>query len=242
MTYLELVKAAVAASDTSSPSTFDTLEGATDYVAQAASFVSEAWKRIQMARDLWDFRVHEFEFATVEDQWEYEWNRVADLRGNRSITERTGFHRWLGTAERGTAYRWLMRVPANDYVTGTHFPFLNYRDFRFNRLSRSDLSSRPTRWTVSPAGTLQMWPAPTEVLAINGLSVRGVQTLRGNNDEPFGIEEAYQDLIKWKAVQMLHEYDEAFHAAESARMKYQEMMRSFERAHLPQISVGAALA
>ena len=245
MTYLELVKATARASETSSPN-FNSIDESTDYVGLTAEYVREAWVKIQAKREDWDWRQREFTFETVPGKWSYGWDEMRGAnQANRSIPNSVGFRRWRGDeVDRGgkAALRWIISIPANDYAAGSQFPYTPFADLRVRRLTRSDISTRPTQFTVSPQRAVQVYPIPDGAYRISGMFVKGIQILTNDNDVPEGLSGEYFDLIKWYAVMNLHGGDEAEESVIHAKAQYDQLMDSFERAYLPSIKVGGALA
>ena len=239
MTYLELCQAALGASDTGSPDELVSLNDADVYQKGVTDNVAEAWRFIQMAYS-WSWRQLEFTAQLVAGKDEYAWNELRDAAGNPSIGRDLGFSDWLSEEpSSGIGPAWYLGRPP-EYVSVGSIERIDYQTMRRRRLQRRD-SLAPTSFAFAPSLSILVNPIPNDAYRIHGMYVVGLQRLTTEQHVPHGLPDVYHDVIKWRAIMMIHGSDEASASYQYASIQYDEIFRTLTRLYLPTVTVGGAL-
>lgn len=193
--------------------------GLTDYQQRARRLVNEAWRLLQTAR-VWPWMREELAFvleAGAEAKTEYTREEVRALAGLAS-----GVWRWW------TAGGWFLSETATaqgQRLEDALLPEVDYEAFRALYGGRTLARSRPVAFCITPKRHVRIVPAPGEgrVIGVRGEYVRAPQVLVGDADEPMGLDPAYHDAVKWRAVMLLLAHDEASAAYQLAQATFTEM-------------------
>ena len=239
-TYLELCQKVLGSSDTGSPDELKTLSDADVYQKGVTENVSEAWRFIQMAYDAWSWRQREFTAQLVAGTDAYKWNELIDGDGAKSISGDLGFSTWLApTPDTQLGPEWRLGQPPEYLSTGG----ITSVDFQTMRLRRLQVRSpgAPTAFASAPDLSLLVNPVPNDAYRLHGMYVVGIQSLTSEDHIPHSLPEAYHDVIKWRAVMMIHGSDEASESYHFAQIQYDEIFRTLARLYLPDVTVGGAL-
>ena len=242
MTYLEICQRTLAAADTGSPQGLTSLNDASEYQSQVTGFVAEAWRNIQTLHEGWGWRQQEFTAVLRPSVSVYEWNTLRQNDGSHSIPLEHGFRKWMARAPGDSdGPDFLITAPEGASQTlGSLLP-IPFETMRVRRLLlQSD--GRPTAFAIAHDKRLIFHATPDAKYTVHGMYVEGVQLFASENQTPRGIPDEYHDIIKWKAVMMLHGSDEANESYAFAQTQYQELLNSLERIYLPGVTIAGALA
>ena len=240
MTYLELCQAALGSSDTGQPSELKTLKDADVYQKGVTDNVAEAWRFIQMAYASWSWRQREFTAQLVAGKDEYKWNELRDGDGEPSISRDFGFSTWLAPRpDTQLGPEWRLGQPP-EYASTGGITSVGFQTMRLRRLQARDALA-PTTFAFAPDMSLLVNPVPNAPYRVHGMYVVGIQSLTDENHVPYGLPEVYHDVIKWRAVMMIHGSDEALSSYQYAQIQYDEIFRTLTRIYLPEVTVGGAL-
>ena len=239
MTYLELCQKVLGSSDTGSPDELKSLKDADVYQDGVTEQVAEAWRFVQMAYT-WSWRQREFTAQLTAGTDEYRWDELIDGNGKPSISGDLKFSAWLAPRpDTQLGPEWRLAQPP-EYASTGGITSINFQTMRLRRLQVRD-SSSPTAFTFSPDLSLLINPIPNAAYRLHGMYVVGIQSLTSENHIPHGLPEAYHDVIKWRAVMMVHGSDEASASYQYAQIQYDEIFRTLTRLYLPEVTVGGAL-
>ena len=244
MTYIELCKEALKSADTGSPGGLNSLRDADEYQKQVTGYVNEAWRFIQNIHDSWGWRQKEFKAVLRPGVDAYEWNELRQQDGEKSIPLDPGFSDWLSRAPNAAdddGPAWLLTSPTEGPQTFGELAPIAFDAMRVRRLIVTT-QSRPTLFSFTPDKKLLLHAIPVAAYVVNGMYVIGVQELTSENHVPFGLPAKHHEIIKWRAVMMLHGSDEAAESWAFAERQYREMLSTIERLYLPSITVGGSLA
>ena len=61
-----------------------------------------------------------------------------------------------------------------------------------------------------------------------------------NNQVPLGLPDDYHDMVKWKAVAMLHGFDDALEQVQFASTQYAIHFNNLKRLYLPPVELAPA--
>lgn len=245
MTYAGLCKATLDASDTGDGATFLSVEASRDprsegyslFAKQVAEHVREAWIRIQLLHDDWEFRQAAFMAELDGGHREAYWDQLS-LNGHQAIDARPGLHAFLWREE----HPWTV---ARDGGSPRALRLSSGQGYERGELSfgAGVAEGRPAEVRIDSFGgrpRLRFDPAPETGAehVLFGEYVKGAEILDSDGDVP-GIAEQYHDVIKWKAVIMLHGTDESADSYSFAISQYRELMDSVERRYRRSPSIGA---
>ena len=239
-TYLELCQSALGSSDTGSPDELRTLKDADVYQAGVTKHVAEAWRFVQMAYDSWSWRQQEFTAQLVAGRDKYRWDELRDGNGEKSIRSDLGFSTWLApTPDTQLGPEWRLGQPP-EYLSTGGITRVDFQTMRLRRL-QARVAFAPTAFAFAPDLSLLVNPVPNDEFRLHGMYVVGVQSLTSEDHVPHSLPEAYHDVIKWRAVMMIHGSDEASASYQFAQIQYDEIFRTLARLYLPDVTVGGAL-
>ena len=240
MTYLELCQKVLGSSDTGQPDELTSLRDADVYQKGVTENVAEAWRFIQMAYGSWSWRQEEFTAQLVAGTDKYRWDELLDGAGEPSIARDLGFSTWLAPRpDTQLGPEWRLGQPPEYASTGA-IASVDFRTMRLRRLQAS-ASIAPTAFAFAPDQSLLVNPIPNAAYRLHGMYIVGVQSLTSEDHIPHGLPEAYHDVIKWRAVMMVHGSDEASASYQYAQIQYDEIFRTLTRLYLPDVTVGGAL-
>ena len=223
-TYLELCQQALARSGAGTASSIPTVADATGFEADVVDFVREAWVQIQGDQENWLFMQEEFTADLVADQGRYT---PADL----GITS---FRTWRTDA------RWYITDTAKSTITGGELPEISFQRWR-GRQQVTLADQRPTYYAIHPTLDLLMTPTPDRAFQISGEYQIGIQTLTDDGDVPQRLPAEYHDIIKWKAINMIHGYDEAMESESFSVKQYAIVFNNIKRIYLPKTTLTPAI-
>lgn len=222
-TFLDLAQAVARDSGTVSGAQPVSVSGQSGRLAKIVQFTAEAWTDIQNSRSAWAWMRKEFEGVTIAGTAEYTaaaWN-IPDLAA--WIVEAgsvTLYDQAIGTADEGEI------VP------------IGWDRYRIIYGRGAQVQRRPVACTVKPSnGALLLGPAPDGVYVVRGEYRAAPQVLTANTDVPT-LPVRFHDAIKWRALQLLAEHDEAPTAMATAAANYRRVVGELERDQLPQITIG----
>ena len=242
MTYLELCQATLEASDTGNEVALTSLTDVDQYQRGVTRKVAEAWHFIQTIHESWGWRQREFVAQLRPGVMAYKWFELFDGDENRSIPTAVGFRDWLAQEPGDPAgAEWYISSPDNDYASVTSITPIAFETMRQRRFVLTT-PAKPTTFTVTPSVELVFHANPDAAHRIHGMHVTGVQSLTSANDVPVLPDEEYHNIIKWRAVMMIHGSDEAGDSYAFAQAQYKEMLQTLEKKYLPSISIGGPLA
>ena len=227
-TFLDLCQAVARDSGTVSGAQPVSVTGQSGRLAKIVQFTAEAWTDIQNSRNAWLWMRKEFEAVTIAGTAEYtaaSWN-IVDLAA------------WI--IEDGSVTLYDQAIGPADEHEITPISWDRYRVI-YGR--GAQVQQRPVACTVKPSnGALVLGPAPDGVYVVRGEYRAAPQLLAANTDVP-AMPVRFHDAIKFRALQLLAEHDEAPTAIATAAANYRRMLGELERDQLPQITInGGPLA
>lgn len=223
MTFLELCQMVARESGTISGNLPASTVSQTGRLAKVVAWTAYAWVAIQNRRNAWRWMVRDFEKVALAGVPEYTpaaWSlsRVAE---------------WSTASDVATIYRQSMG-PADE---GT-LPFLPWTEFKRRYRRGVQLASRPTHYSINPAGSFCLGPTPDVACVVKGEYRATPQRLAADGDVP-EMPARFHELIAWEGLLLLAEHDEAgLHIAVAQRRK-RELGDDLERDQLPMMAIGA---
>ena len=98
-------------------------------------------------------------------------------------------------------------------------------------------NNKPSEYAISPAGEFSLGPIPDDTYTVRGEFRERATVLAADGDIP-AMPAAFHDIIVWKALMLLAEFDEATEQRATAELKYVTMLEDLERDQLPIVSLG----
>lgn len=161
-----------------------------DPEVEIVGHVRMAWNDVQVMHPEWSFMSAQGAFNTTAAQRLYTVaNIVAQIPLYAYLQPFNGMYRHL-----------LVNAVSVGVSDQTYCHFIPYENWRGNVDRGTRPSSKPTRFTVHPDGSLEFDATPDAVYRIALDYKRSIQTLTANGDIPLMPVE-YHDLIAWKAVE-----------------------------------------
>ncbi|PWE56767.1 hypothetical protein DEM27_10415 [Metarhizobium album] len=104
-----------------------------------------------------------------------------------------------------------------------------------------DQTGKPQVFTMDAAGRLVFFPKPDATYTLRGAYRKTPQVLAANADVP-EMPARFHELIVWKALLLLAEFDESLNQLPLWNAEYNRMMSELESEQLPRITLGGPLA
>lgn len=237
MNFLALCQRTASESGTIAGTKPTTVVGQTDRLGKLVGWVAEAWSLIQEAQPAgWPWQREEFsgKLTTI---------------GNAEYTGATwtlpSFGRFAFDDEEPDFWPYTIYLQSNGVVDERPLYGLSWGEFK-NRYTRGvQTPDYPQAYAVNPqTGEFCLGPTPNDVYVVSGEFVRQTQILAVNSDipeMPGHREGAPQDehmIIVWRALMIMHEYDEGAFAIATVRQKYLERYGNLVARRLPRIEMG----
>ena len=225
-TFLELVNKVGPESGTVSGS-LGAIASATGRWAKVVGWTRDAWSQIQRERGDWTFRQKQFSGTLTAGLSEY-------TAASFGITDFGGWLRDSGALEYDGLRPFSLYDPDRGREDEGHLRVIPHAQWlRSWDLGDPD-NQRPTVVAEGPLRTLLFGPPPDKGYIVRGWYKRAVQELTNGEDTPY-IDPEFHDAIKWKAIELLAQHDEAeFHLA-TAGNQYRAVRSQMIRAYVPQV-------
>lgn len=230
--FVELVRAASRESGTISDITApQTVAGQSGRMQRFVYWTAQAWRDIQNLRDDWRWMRGRFEGSLLPGVQEYAYSDlgIARFASWVYVDDETTPLTIYPDAEGQASERPLRRVEWDafyqHYLSGEN-------------ASRSD---KPGCYAVTPEDKLAFWPTPDAAYTVRGQYQKGPQELAADDDVP-EMPVRHHDMIWYRALLLMSQYDEAFAQFPGWQMEYERHMAALERAQTPRVKIGGALA
>jgi len=217
MTYLQLFQRAHQESGIAGAAP-SAVTGQTGKLLKLASWVSDAWTKIQLERTNWLFMHKTFTFDTIADTRDY-------LASDYSITDLA-----LWDSESFLVYKTSLDTSDQN--------FLMYRPYpQWRQEYRQGMESRPTNrpqlFTILPSNQIRFEPEPDAAYTIDGEYKRVAQVFSADGDVPTDLPADFHMIIVWKALQMYGFFEDAPDVLDMAETEFDNLMTRLEEQQLP---------
>jgi hypothetical protein len=223
-TFLELVNETGAQSGTVSGA-LTTVANATGRWGRVVSWVREGWRMVQTSRSDWTFRDGEFSSPLTAGVGVF----------SASVLDIDDFGMWPRVRE--SIQPFTIYDPAlgrGDETRLNLMPLDRWRD----TYDRGEVAqNRPCAVAVHGNRALAFGPTPDKAYVVRGTYITAVQRLTDDDDVPL-INPDLHDIIKWRALMLLAEFDEAPFPLGAATTNYRELLAQMHREYLPEVEVG----
>jgi len=186
-------------------------------------YTIDGWKQIQNSRNAWAWMRKEFTGPLTAGTAKY-------TGASFSILD---FARWVTEEDSLTMY--LTATGVSDEGELAAISWANWRK-AFGR--GLQVNNRPTSFSVSPSNELVFGAIPNDAYTINGEYYQTAQTLIADSDIP-NLPSRFHDIIVYKSLVLLGEFDEAPTAIATAQRKYNDMLSDLERDEMITVSVAS---
>lgn len=221
-TFLELCQKVARDSGTLSGTVPTTVVGQSDRLAKIVSFTSEAWVQIQNLHTNWRYLRKEF-----PADCNLTASTSAYTAASFSITD---FESWITEGDDIFSLYLTSRGVADEGPV-SYIPYDYWRRLYGRGLQTEH---RPVHVSVNYSDELCFGPVPDAGYTVKGMYRRSPQVLAANDDTPI-IASAMHDIIKWRALQLLVEHDEApTQVLITANRQYANYLDALRREQLPQ--------
>lgn len=211
----------------------ESLSGLSGRELRVKNWVARAYRDIQRSKRNWKWLEADFSGTTTSSTQRYG---SADL----SISER--FSNWI-PLDHDQMQTFTVYLTSEGQATESFMRFIDWHEFRRTYLtaSNSDDSGKPTVFSIDPDQKVTLYPIPDGDYTIRGLYRKTPQVLSDGADVP-EMPEEFHDIIKWKALEYLGIFDEAFDQLPAWRSMYKDMLVQLHAHQLPQVRMPGPLA
>jgi hypothetical protein len=230
MTFLELC--AATAVDSGLISTQNTIVATGAQVGRklkVVNFVVQAWKTIQNGRTDWVWMRGSYNHALIIGQSSYTPAQLGIAARFRSFMPASGRYQphtlydpAIGVADEMP----LTQISPEDWYA------------MFGRGAQTN--SRPCYYALE-AGNMLLGPIPDKAYVLRGRYMKAAQVLTIDADVP-ELPDHLHDVIKWRAIMMLHGQDGAFADRTVAQAEYSRLYRILCNEQTAPVQMGDALA
>lgn len=233
-TYLQLCQDAARESGTvSNIGQPETTTGQTGRLLRILKWVTKAYEDIQRQQNAWRWMNADFSGETVAAVQQYD----AEAMG---ITER--FSRWICYTDDGDQLFSLYKTSEGQADEG-FLQFVDWNKFRRDLMTGSAATQqgRPIYFTIDTENKLRLWPTPDAAYTLRGAYYKAPQSLSDDADTP-EMPAEFHDVIVWRALMLLGQFDEAFNQIGGWNAEYQSIMDELRLHQLPRMKVRSTLA
>lgn len=207
----------------------ETVTNQTGRLLRIVLWVRDAHMRLQRHHK-WRWLHADFEGSTIAGVRSYD----AAAMG---ITSR--FSRWVYRDEEGCD---LFTIHGTDQADEGYLSFVEWRDFRRHMMigSAATETGRPNCISINDSDEIVLYPTPDDTYTIRGVYMRSPQDLTDDGDVP-EMPEEYHEAIRWGALVLLGEFDEAREQVPGWAAKYYEIVDKMRDAQLPRITIAGPM-
>ena len=220
MNFLDLCRKVARDSGTISGDRPATVSNQPGRLGKIVHFVRDAWNEIQLDRDDWQWMEQEFSFTATPNVASYG-------AGNTGLGDLARF-----IEDSVTLYDPVIG-PADEGALQA----LNRRAFRARFQVGAQKSDRPVCVSLDGKGSLMLGPTPDKAFQVRGLYLKDPQNLIDDTDIP-ECPSRFHDVIAYRALMWLGEYDEDQMAVVRARRLYRNLRDDLVRSEAAPVRLG----
>jgi hypothetical protein len=223
-TFLTLCQEVARDSGTVSGTQPTTVTGQSGRLGKIVAYTAEAWTRIQNLHAAWRFLRKEFPATAL--------TASGTARYTGASWSITDLAEWITEPHAVTLYKQSTGVADEGEIR-----CVEWLEWRRVYGRGAQTNGRPSCYTISPAGEFCLGLTPDDTYVINGEYRRTPQVLAANADEPL-CPARFHDIIKFRALMLLDEHDEAPLPLSFAVVNFKDLLSSLERDQLPRVQIG----
>lgn len=214
-----------------------TVLGQTDRLGKLVGWVAEAWRLIQEAQPAgWPWQREEFSGKPTTP---------GSARYTGASWSLLKFGRFVVDDDEQDYCPYTIYLQADGVADERILRGITWADYKIRYTRGVQTPDYPVHYTIHPqTGEFCLGPVPDAIYAINGEFVRQTQILGVNADIPempghrADVPEDEHIIIVWRALMILHEFDEGAFALAAVRQKYLECYGNLVARRLPRIEMG----
>lgn len=203
----------------------------TGELLRAVNWINEAWINIQQSRDDWDWMRAPISFKTAPGQATYSQQQC----GITDLAE------WLMNSEYCSFRLYNESEGVGSEIHLSYMPYESWRNlyqYGSNRITYS----RPMAITITPDQSIGLGQTPDSTdYVIVGEYFRTPSYFVNNTDVP-GMPDRFHMAIVYQAMIYYAMYEEDDYLRQMAEREYNKIMGRMEKAQLPEVTFGGALA
>lgn len=231
-TFLELCQEVARESGTMTggASSIGSVVNQTGRAGNIVKWTANAWRAIQTLRPTWKWMTGQFEAALTIGQQGYTGAQLSLDRHAAFVAD--------NKMKRVTLYD-----PANGYSGEGYLAVVPYANFYpvYQVGANRSATGKPQVATIADDGQIMLWPTPDKAYMLRGWRRLKPQVLVANTDVPECPEE-FHDIIQWRALMFLGQYDEAVTQFPFWNVEFRRLLNSLEQNQLPMMELPGALA
>ncbi len=226
-TFLQLTQDVARESGTVSGTNPSAVASQTGRLLKIVEWTASAWVLIQNIHADWRWMQKTYSGNTTASAGQY-------TPASFSITD---MRDWLRD-NRVTGYQ-----PHTSYLTATGVSVegalleISWQQWRTRYGRGTQTNNAPLEYAISPAGELSLGPIPDADYTIQGEYRQSAVVMTADADTP-GLPTAFEQIIVWRAIMLLSEFDEAVEQRAAAIIKYNSLLEALQRDQLPVVSLG----
>ena len=226
-TFLELSQAVSRESGTISGTNPTTVLSQQGRLLKIVDWVDQAHVAIQNLHAGWRWMQKTFEGNTTSGSGQYmaaSWS-ITDLRD------------WLRDNKEDFYQPHTIYLTATGVSDEGALREISWQQWRTRYGRGLQTNNYPSEYAISPAGEFSLGPIPDDTYTVRGEYRQAAVRMTVDGDVP-AMPAAFHEIIIWRALMMLAEFDEAVDQRASAVIKYSAHLETLEHDQLPKIAIG----
>lgn len=210
-----------------------TITGQTGRAQRVIYWVRDAYLMIQRDNSGWRWLNADFAGQTIAGVQSYD---------AAAMGIPTRFSRWRNATETAEQLFSIYKTSEGQADEG-YLGFIGFDTFRRDLMAAgaATRTGKPCWITVNDQDELVLHPTPDDVYTLRGRYRRGPQVLTNGTDVP-EMPEEFHDAIKWRALMLMGQFDEATNQIPDWGLQYEIAMDRLRSHQLPTWRLGGALA
>lgn len=207
-----------------------TVAGSARRQKDVVRWINDAWKEIQEEYENWLWMRHTVSYTTSVSEV-----LLSMLGVDVDTHPKTGWARWKIDYRIGRESGFLIQDPNvsdPDSTTGPlyYVPWLDYRNIYYKRPLQS---GRPSRFTITEGGNIQLLSSPDKQYKLFADYYHQPWIFTGDGTEYPDLPDRFHEMIVWKALMAYANAEDANERFQYATGKYNNYMYALRRDYLP---------
>ncbi|MEO0504440.1 MAG: hypothetical protein AAFZ14_14020 [Pseudomonadota bacterium] len=212
-----------------------TTVGNTDRLAKIVSWTSQAYTRIQTARNDWRWLNREGELTLLANT-----RRTTKASLAEDGVPASRFATWLYDPEQGEG-SWSAYETSQGVANERPLRFEHWHFFYRYRLRGPEDTNPPVRFSIDNQDRVVVDPVPTTEWTMRCRFKAGPQTLAADDDVP-EMPEQFHQMIVWRALMFLANFDEATTQLPEWKGNYEALYGKIVQQQTPPVYLGEPMA
>ena len=232
-TFLEICQNVALESGTiSTPETPASVVDQDGRLSKVVSWTVQAYNRIQLLHHDWLWLRGEFTGQTIAGVRAYD---------SAAMSIATRFSHWIKPC--GSKSPMTYFLTASGQAEERRIKVMEWDDFysKYRIGAAETETGAPSVVTIDPQQRLQFHPIPDSIYTIRGHYYKSPQVLASDAEVP-EMPAQFHDMIKWKALMLLAQFDEGFEVMPHYKYNYDELETPLLNLQHPSMKIGGTLA